>query len=806
MIRYRLDDLGWYQFEWLTQALLKAELGLGIESWGGTADCGRDAYFTGSLNYPAKHIVTDGAFLFQAKFVQNANSSGSKPEPSILKSVKEELGRIEDRIEKNKWNDVDHYTLLTNAVLSGGTREKIKNLITGKLPQTKIHTFGGQDICDLLDRNSQLRRSFPQLLSLRDLDSLISDNLNKETIQRSQAALNFARDIVPSFVPTQPYNRAWKVLQENNFVVLEGPPEMGKTAIAWMIALAQFSQGWEAIVCRDPSDFFESYKKDDSQVFIADDAFGRTEYDPGRLKKWELDLDRIIRTLNPRHWLIWTSRKHILERARNQMDLQGKASKFPDPGAVLVNASILNVEEKALILYRHARSNDLENEAKNIIRGNAYGIVQNANFTPERIRRFIQDTLPALVVKSHSGELKVGTLATEVQNAIKHPTEGMRKSFEGLPESHRWALIALLEAGNYPTKDEICKIYETLCPNEKQNSFDEVYEELCESFLKPVVVTFFTGATVTTEWIHPSYKDLVIEELGKSRSLQMDYFQNIGLEGIKLAISEKGGVRGERSFPLMQFPESWDLLKKRCLALPKILSVEEITEMLVSFRNSLLAVKDENSKAELLEMISLVCQMAKEKWDSERVKLTSEQLEAYCEASLLLKSLPPIPDIQMSWDRDENAFRYSIDEAESEKYFSPDHLNQFVRLARVIQDNEPRFLRQIGFPSKFAGDFVRLISILEEEIDSAPFLDSVTDLRDEAGRINSIVDGLNLLVKFDSISEIIPGLIEGIIKKLQDRAESYEEEANQLDPGEPDYEGEGYGGKGFSIEALFVDL
>jgi hypothetical protein len=32
LIRYRLDDLGWLQFEWLVQSLLKAKLGLTVES------------------------------------------------------------------------------------------------------------------------------------------------------------------------------------------------------------------------------------------------------------------------------------------------------------------------------------------------------------------------------------------------------------------------------------------------------------------------------------------------------------------------------------------------------------------------------------------------------------------------------------------------------------------------------------------------------------------------------------------------------------------------------------------------------
>jgi hypothetical protein len=52
MIRYRLDDLGWYQFEWLVQSLLKAEAGTAVESWGGHGDQGRDAYTASRLKFP----------------------------------------------------------------------------------------------------------------------------------------------------------------------------------------------------------------------------------------------------------------------------------------------------------------------------------------------------------------------------------------------------------------------------------------------------------------------------------------------------------------------------------------------------------------------------------------------------------------------------------------------------------------------------------------------------------------------------------------------------------------------------------
>ncbi len=41
-MRYRLDELGWHQFENLCQSLLKAKFADAIESWGGSLDIGRD--------------------------------------------------------------------------------------------------------------------------------------------------------------------------------------------------------------------------------------------------------------------------------------------------------------------------------------------------------------------------------------------------------------------------------------------------------------------------------------------------------------------------------------------------------------------------------------------------------------------------------------------------------------------------------------------------------------------------------------------------------------------------------------------
>lgn len=126
MIRYDLDKLGWYEFEELVQTLLKASLGLGIEAWGGRRDNGRDAYYPGSLRYPAD-TLEDGPFLFQCKFVEGANAAGAgaNSQALVLKAVRAECREIEER----EWSEPPtFYTLLTNASLFPNTRDEITRI------------------------------------------------------------------------------------------------------------------------------------------------------------------------------------------------------------------------------------------------------------------------------------------------------------------------------------------------------------------------------------------------------------------------------------------------------------------------------------------------------------------------------------------------------------------------------------------------------------------------------------------------------------------------------------------------------
>jgi len=418
MLRYEFDRLGWLNFEWLVQTWLKAEFGFNVESWGGNRDQGRDAYSAGTVTNRSGNSKYSGPVVFQAKFVEQANAAGSNYRPALLKACAAEAKAVQTRVRQGVWIQPKSYVLLTNCPVTVSDRSDVASILTSEY-SGDVTVLGAQDISDAIDLRPEIARSYPQILSYRNLIDLIQQFQGKEVIERSTAALENAKDLLSVFVPTSAYDRAWNILRQKHFVVLSGPPEMGKTAIGWMIAMSQIANGWQVIECLAPDDFFKMYDSKSQQLFIADDAFGRTEYDTSRGRSWEASLAKVLQRINKDHLLVWTSRKHILERAMHEIDPPGGgADKFPTPGEVLVQADKLSTKEKALILYRHAVAADLNESAKNILKGNLETVVTNSHFTPERIRRFVRTELPRLESELLQGSLQEDSVEASIQKTI----------------------------------------------------------------------------------------------------------------------------------------------------------------------------------------------------------------------------------------------------------------------------------------------------------------------------------------------------------------------------------------------------
>lgn len=393
MLRYDLDRLGWSDFEALVKALLKVALGIGVEAMSSRADEGLEAWFYDELTFPGREL-NEGPFVFQCKFVEHANAAGAKADSSLLNAVKKEAKSIRSRRSNPKklaWLVTPrNYVLITNANPSTHTRWVVRGILSEVIPSCQVHILAGPDICALIDGNSRVTLAFPQLFSLAALGDILALGSTKATRTRSKIAIEQAERIAPVFVPTSPYYEALTKLDQRHFVALEGPPEMGKTSIGRMIALARVRDGWEAIECAQPDEVLSHYHSDRRQVFVADDCFGKTDYKVDRVSRWQDELKYVLPRLNTQHELILTTRAHLLEMAKSHLDISGYNEIFPSAGEVLVNAADLSEHDKVMILYRHAKHAGLKLDVRQAIKQMAPEIVRHQHFTPERIRRLVE--------------------------------------------------------------------------------------------------------------------------------------------------------------------------------------------------------------------------------------------------------------------------------------------------------------------------------------------------------------------------------------------------------------------------------
>ena len=86
---------------------------------------------------------------------------------------------------------------------------------------------------------------------------------------------------------------------------------------------------------------------------------GRPSTGADAAERWARDLDRILTHMDADHVLVWTSRPAPLHAGLRRVHRENGLQRFPRPGEVMVDATDLTDEEKALMLYRHAVAADL---------------------------------------------------------------------------------------------------------------------------------------------------------------------------------------------------------------------------------------------------------------------------------------------------------------------------------------------------------------------------------------------------------------------------------------------------------------
>jgi hypothetical protein len=665
---YRLTELGWVQFERLCAEVVHLRHGVEPDRWQGRADRLRVVGLPEGPDIPTTGPATAAAWWLSAS-VQRRLERGS-----LLESV---TAALADEVTAPP--RPSGVLLLTNVELAPDEIERIRAEL-----RLELRVLGPGELGELLDGEPRLRRRVPSVLGVRDLAALVPQDL----LDRSTGDVAAARALAPVFVPTRPYEHALRVLERHRFAVLTGPPEMGKTAIARMLGLALLTEGRELHECTRPDELWSRLARDRAQVFVADDAFGSTEYRPDAAERWALELDRVLRAMDERHWLVWTSRPAPLRAALARIHREHGVERWPQPAEVHVAAAELDVEEKAQILYRHAKAREATEWETRLVRHYGWGIVSHRHFTPERIRRFVTDRLPEL--SGRTDLFRPGDLARAIAEEIRMPTVAMATSLHALPAEYRALLVALLDVppGPVPERELAAAARRHALGLPKPPA--ELVDRLTDHFVRTV-------PPLSVTWVHPSWRDLVILDLAADGEQRRMFLSRCSVDGILLALSVGGGREGERVLPLLDDDADWDALAGRVHSLGEELEPNGLGRLLHVLGAALAADLGGRTSAELEAITAELLGVLARRWDAGAQAIPVDLLEALVAARRQLRGdPPPLPEIVPTWE----ALRPSWARIDVTSPHQLTRVDDWLRLAALVRDVAPGFLEWAGFPTR----------------------------------------------------------------------------------------------------------
>ena len=372
---------------------------------------------------------------------------------SLLRNLtREELPKIRKMAPQR-------YIVMTSVQLTPSRKERI---VTALEPWIKSpnDVMGKHDISGLLAKHSEVERRHIKLwlTSTEVLDAL----LNSDIFNRSEDALDQARNQLRLWVPNPSFARAREILDTDRVCVISGAPGIGKTMLANVLAAGYASIGYQLVAISDDIDEGDrSWRSNVRQVFLYDDFLGHVTYGELRLRKNEQSrlaqfMERVRSGENKR--FILTTREYILSEALHRYERLSDMELAP-------SKNIISLEDythliRGRILYNHLFFSDLPSDLKTALIPNEryWDVIRHRNYNPRVIEHAVR--LPRGASRAPD------EFVSSIFSTLDDPTKVWQVIFENLPNMARRILLAVASLPTEVFLEDVRHVVENLSPSD----------------------------------------------------------------------------------------------------------------------------------------------------------------------------------------------------------------------------------------------------------------------------------------------------------------------------------------------------